>query len=292
MHPILNPLKRGLFATLLAAAVVAVVVTVAALSWQASPSNPPWRPSDVLTPLLGSPFVAALTTIWLLPVCVVIKCVMTRRRVHRIGSLFVIAALATCGVVVTLLLPEFFTGIWDMRSLLDRIEWLTILGAIFVWVWFQGYAHRSPRAAEGRPQPRALRDLVLGTSAETLAVVGVFAWSAFIGGIVGFGHDGGPDWRVDASVLSPDGAMRADQVTRIGEDDQFYVFLLPRGRRWTQKHRGLLVWDGDETDAVEVRWESPRSLVVRVRASSHKSSDAWSRSGYSVREEIVPADAH
>jgi hypothetical protein len=294
---------RGGLATLLASMIAFAAYFVSEIPERISPSNSPvtfgsllgWIPFAFL-------FISILLNIWLLPGCAVVRSIMSRRNARGIRSaLYVgmITGLVGCGTLF--IFPALFKWPprWEdvARNLTTSIECL-----FYVITWFISLELLSRRtkpvgsrnAACRAPVPSAWWRAGL-TTTETLALVGVLAYASIAGGIrwgfIKFGGDG--YYRVESEAQSPQKTTKAYCVYYVSPGGPFgdpceKIYLLDASNPWSEKHRGLLVWQSGYLHVLGCEWTSERSLTVSIQAGSRGTYSEYSRNGFDVRTVSVP----
>jgi hypothetical protein len=176
---------------------------------------------------------------------------------------------------------------------------------IFILTWFvslelfrpsQSTTDAAAEAVGVRLVPIAQR--AARTATETLAVAAGFVVTALLGvaatAFMDFAGEG--EYSLVSSVQSPHGGTRADIVIYDEPGGALSgiateVYLLPATDRWSPRHRGLLIWRGEDIEVAGVDWESEHSISVRaIDSSLHRAkvdAEAYSRSGFTVRTRVA-----
>ena len=289
---------RRVLATALAVLSGALAGSLPSIGLIGSPSEPPgaWAHG-----LLGNVLMCPLTMAVALPLCLVVRWVLRRRRQRGPlaamiagGAMAAVAAVAF-GWLPGLVFSDNPSSYWsDVLPLT-----LCVVGFALTWPlfleWMMPLNKRLAAASEHPQGPGSAARRAWRTAIETLAAVAAVAPLLLLGFVVSFvvGLNTGEDWHPGLTFPSPTGRAQARVVERHwggatgGIDTD--VFVMPSARQWTERDRGLLVWSGSDIDSVRVVWDTERSLRVQARADSGRAleehSQAWPRSGFRVRTE-------
>ncbi len=274
--------------------VAAAVALAVAYSWVVFTTVPDWLSPSSAPFTLGSMFQGAvvllvltspLITAWLLPACLVMDWVMSRRRVRHWAAVALFTVVAF-GVISAPLLAAM-TNEQPFSYTWVSLGSLTVQCALYLATWMaiarggrSKVGIKGSQASDSEAKP-TIDEQVTRITAETFALAGVGLWALMLTGIatllMTFGGDG--EYRlqsIERSRQAGTQACRVDYLSPGGALGDVYqqVYIVEATEAWTPTRRGLLVWHGEDVDVSRVEWSGEDHLGIHIKNNNDK-SDRW-----------------